>query len=226
VTGARAARAGSAVPRLHVLTDPAGGRRSLDAVDAALAAGAPCIQVRRKGASDRDHLTFATEVVGRCHAAGARCIVNDRVDLALASGADGVHLGADDLPVGLARDLAGSRLLVGGTAREPATAVALVRAGADYLGVGPVYATATKDGLPDPIGHDTLAAVVAAVEVPVIAISGITAARVAEVLATGAHGVAVTGAVTGADDPGAATGALLDALAAGGVRPHDVGAPS
>jgi thiamine-phosphate pyrophosphorylase len=226
VTGTRSDRAGSAVPRLHVLTDPDGGRRSLATVDTALAAGAPCIQVRRKGACDRDHLAFATEVVTRCHAVGARCIVNDRVDLALASGADGVHLGADDLPVDLARDLAGSRLLVGGTARAPATAVALVRAGADYLGVGPVYATATKDGLPDPIGHDTLAAVVASVEVPVIAISGITAARVAEVLATGAHGVAVTGAVTGADDPGAATVALLDALAGGGARPHDVGAAS
>ena len=100
-----------------------------------------------------------------------------------------------------------------GPRATPTTARRLVAEGADYLGVGPTYATATKDGLPDPIGPDTVAAIVAAVEVPVIAISGITAARLPEVLATGAHGVAVVGAVVDAPDPGAATRELLDLLA-------------
>jgi thiamine-phosphate pyrophosphorylase len=198
--------------RLHVLTDPRADRRSLALVDAALGAGARCVQVRAKGVDDRHHLGFAGEVVARCRAVGATCLVNDRVDLALASGADGVHLGATDLPVAAARRLAGDRLLIGGTARDPATAVALVAEGADYLGAGPLYVTSTKDGLPDPIGFERLAAIVRAVAVPVIAISGITADRVPEVLAAGAHGVAVTAAITAAPDPAAATAALLATL--------------
>lgn len=200
------------LPRLHVLTDPAADRRALGLVAAALAGGARCIQVRAKGVTDRDHLAFATEVVTRCREVGALCVVNDRVDLALASGADGVHLGATDVPVEVARELAGARLIIGGTAREPATAVALVAAGADYLGVGPLYATGTKDGLPDPIGTGTLSAIVAAAPIPVLGISGITAARVPAVLAAGAHGVAVTAAVTRASDPEAATVELLATL--------------
>jgi thiamine-phosphate pyrophosphorylase len=199
----------AALPRLHVLTDPVGDRQSLDTVGATLAAGARCIQVRVKTLDDRDLLAFASEVVLRCRAVDAMCIVNDRVDIALASGADGVHLGAHDLPVAVARDLADDRLLIGGTARDPAMAVSLEAAGADYLGAGPLYVTTTKQGLPSPIGFDTLTAIVAAVAVPVLGISGVNATRVSEVLATGAHGVAVTAAITGASDPAAATEALL-----------------
>ncbi len=200
------------VPRLHVLTDPAADDRALRTVEAALAGGAPGIQVRAKGSTDRDQLAFASAVVARCRAAGASCIVNDRVDLALASGADGVHLGADDLPIHLARELAGDRLLIGGTARAPDTARQAVDAGADYLGCGPLYPTSTKDGLPDPIGLDVLAAIVQAVDVPVIGISGVTADRVVEVVATGAHGVAVTAAVNATADPAEATRTLLAKL--------------
>lgn len=200
------------LPRLHVLTDPVGDRRAVEVVAAALEAGARCIQVRAKRLSDRDHLAFAVEVVARCREVGAVCLVNDRVDIALASGADGVHLGADDLPIADARAVAGDRLVIGGTARDPVTAAAAVAAGADYLGAGPLYTTTTKEGLPDPIGHDTLAAIARTVPVPVLGISGITAERVPEVLATGAHGVAVTAAVTDAADPGSATAALLARL--------------
>jgi thiamine-phosphate pyrophosphorylase len=200
------------LPRLHVLTAPTADARSLETVDAALQAGARCIQARAKGLGDRDHLAFAAAVAARCHAVGAVCIVNDRVDIALASGADGVHLGAQDLAVADARRIAGERLLIGGTARDPEAAVAAVSAGADYLGVGPLYVTTTKDGLPDPIGMSTLSAIAAAVTVPVIGISGVTADRVHEVLRSGAYGVAVTAAVTAADDPAAATKALLAQL--------------
>lgn len=202
-----------ALPRLHVLSAPGGDQRSLDTIAAALAAGAGCVQVRAKQLDDRTYLAFATEVVARCRTAGAMSIVNDRVDIALASGADGVHLGADDLPVTAARALAGDRLIIGGTARDPATAARLVTEGADYLGAGPLYVTTTKTGLPDPIGFDTLRAIVNAVAVPVIGISGVTAERVPEVLASGAHGVAVTAAITGAGDPAAATAELLARLA-------------
>lgn len=202
-----------AFPRLHVLSAPGGDQRSLDIIAAALTAGAGCVQIRAKQLDDRSHLAFATEVVARCRTAGAMSIVNDRVDIALASGADGVHLGADDLPVAAARALAGDRLVIGGTARDPAMAVRLAADGADYLGAGPLYTTTTKTGLPDPIGFGTLRAIVSAVAVPVIGISGVTVERIPEVLATGAHGVAVTAAITGAGDPATATAELLARLA-------------
>jgi len=202
------------IGRLHVVTDAAGGATALAAVRAALAGGTPVVQVRTKTGSDRSRYAFAREVVLLCRAAGALCIVNDRVDLALAAGADGTHVGADDLPVDVVRRIAGPGHLIGGTAREPARAAALVAAGADYLGVGPAFATSTKDGLPDPIGPAGVAAVAAAVAVPVIAIGGVTADRVPALRAAGAHGVAVVSAVSAAPDPAAAARALLAALAA------------
>lgn len=208
------------VPRLHVVVPDAPDDRVLAVVDAALAGGAPCIQVRSKRRSDRELFDLACAVVERCRRAGARCVVDDRVDVALASGADGVHVGADDLPVAAVRELARDRLLVGATARDAATARAHVGAGADYVGVGPVFGTASKAGLPRPFGPDGLRAVTAAVGVPVIAIAGITRDRVGAVLAAGAHGVAVIGAVADAPDPGAATRALLDTLRTpAGTRP-------
>jgi thiamine-phosphate pyrophosphorylase len=197
---------------LHVLTDPRGGPAALAAVTAAVAAGARVVQVRVKGRTDRELHDFARSVVGLCAAAGATCLVNDRVDVALAVGADGTHLGADDLPVAAARRVAGPGHLIGGTARDPQRARQLVAEGADYLGVGPAYPTTTKTGLPDALGPAGVGAVAAAVAVPVIAIGGVTADRIADLLAVGAAGVAVVGAVAGAHDPGAATTALLRAL--------------
>jgi thiamine-phosphate pyrophosphorylase len=200
------------IGRLHVVTDAAGGAGALDAVRAALAGGTPVVQVRTKTGSDLSRLAFAREVVLLCRAAGALSIVNDRVDLALAAGADGTHVGADDLPVSVVRRIAGPDHLIGGTARDPVRAAELVAAGADYLGVGPAFATSTKDGLPDPIGPAGVGAVAAAVAVPVIAIGGVTADRVPLLRAAGAHGVAVVSAVSAAPDPAAAARALLAAL--------------
>lgn len=193
--------------RLHVLVD------SLVVAEAALEAGAPTLQIRLKSGTDADRYRLARLVAERCRAAGATCLVNDRPDLALAVGADGVHVGADDLPVPAVRSVVGSDLLVGATARDPATARRLVAEGASYLGVGPTFATASKSGLPDPIGVEGVRAVAAAVTVPVIAIAGITADTVAAVLAAGAWGVAVIGAVADAPDPHTATHDLLLAVA-------------
>jgi thiamine-phosphate pyrophosphorylase len=200
------------IDRLHVLTDPRGGRHALTSLAAAVTAGAPVVQVRRKHCTDRELYDFAEVVVDFCRSAGATCIINDRVDVALAVGAAGTHLGAHDLPVAAVRAVAGPDHLVGGTARNPRQARELLAAGADYLGVGPAYATATKRGLPDPIGPAGVAAVAAAVGVPVIAIGGVTAERVPELLAAGAWGVAVTAAVSEAADPAAATERLLQQL--------------
>jgi thiamine-phosphate pyrophosphorylase len=198
--------------RLHVITDNRFGRDPRTTVPMALEGGADVIQVRVKGWTDRDLLELAEQVVAWCRPYGAACIVNDRVDVALAAGADGVHLGADDLPVSVARRLLGPDALVGGTARDAATARALVAAGASYLGVGPCFATVTKAGLPDPIGLAGVAAVAAAVDVPIIAIGGVRADQISELRAVGAYGVAVVDAVSGVEDQAAAVRALLREL--------------
>lgn len=202
--------------RLHVLTDARSGRAPLDVVAGALSAGAPVVQVRAKGCTDRELYDFALRVAAMCAEHDATCLVNDRPDVALAVGAAGCHLGAQDLPLAAARRVGGAAFLVGGTARDPATAGLLVAEGADYLGVGPAYVTVTKDGLPYPLGAPGIAAVAAAVGVPVVAIGGVSAQRVPELLAAGAYGVAVVAAVADAADPAAATRALLAAL--GGAR--------
>jgi thiamine-phosphate pyrophosphorylase len=200
------------VGRLHVLTDARDGRDAVAATRAALSAGAPVIQVRAKGLADADLLDFASRTVELCAGYGATCIVNDRVDVALAAGAQGTHLGADDLPVDVVRRIAGPGHFIGGTARDPRRAAALVAAGADYLGVGPAYSTTTKVDLPRPLGPAGIAAVARAVAVPVIAIGGIGVDQVTQILGTGAHGIAVVAAISEAADPAAATLALLRAL--------------
>lgn len=204
-----------ALGSLHVLTDARGGPRALDAVAAAVTAGAPVVQVRAKDCTDRVLYEFAAQVREICRPAGAICLVNDRIDVALAVGAEGTHLGAGDLPVAAARRVAGPGHLLGGTARDPETARRLVAEGADYLGVGPAYPTTTKTGLPEALGAAGIRAVARAVAVPVVAIGGITAERVPELLSAGAAGVAVVGAVSGAADPAAATRQLLRALTTG-----------
>lgn len=198
--------------RLHVLTDTRDGRDALTVVAAALSAGAPVIQVRSKGGTDRDLHDLAERVVRLCDDAGALCLVDDRVDIALAVGAAGTHLGAHDLPLAAARRIAGPGHLLGGTARDATRARELVAQGASYLGVGPTAATSTKDGLPSPLGTAAVGAVAAAVDVPVIAIGGVTVGHVPDLLAAGVHGIAVVAAVSEAADPAAATRALLRAL--------------
>jgi len=198
--------------RLHVLTDTRDGRDALAVVTAALSAGAPVVQVRSKGGTDRALHELADRVARLCDEAGALCVVDDRPDIALAVGAGGTHLGAHDLPMDAARRVVGPGHVLGGTAREPRLARELVAAGATYLGVGPTAATSTKDGLPEPLGVAGVAAVAAAVDVPVIAIGGVTVEHVPALLAAGVHGVAVVAAVSAAADPAAATRALLAAL--------------
>jgi thiamine-phosphate pyrophosphorylase len=207
------------IARLHLITPDAWDRWVIEQVDAALEAGAPWVQVRSKRATDRQRGAFAGAVARSCAASGATCVIDDRADVALAVGAAGVHLGADDLPVAAVRTLLGPAAVIGATCRHPDDARRAVDDGASYLGVGPVFATTTKVGLPDPIGLAGLEAVATAVELPVVAISGITLDRVASVRGAGAHGVAVVAAVFDAPDVGEATRAFLDALGAAPVRP-------
>jgi thiamine-phosphate pyrophosphorylase len=200
-------------PNLHVILDFASGAPDPIALaERVLRAGAPLIQLRSKGVTDAAAYEVASRIADLCRLVEATLVINDRADLALAVGAGGVHIGAEDLPVDVVRRLVGPTSLVGGTARNADRARLLVAAGASYLGVGPVYATTSKVGLPTPLGLSAISSVAAAVSVPVIAISGVTVERVAELVAAGAHGVAVIGAISRAVDPAAATVAFLRAL--------------
>ncbi|MEV4345534.1 thiamine phosphate synthase [Actinoplanes sp. NPDC049596] len=190
-------------PRLHVVTD------SLDVVRGAVGHGPVAIQVREKK-SDRAAYELTVAALDVCRRAGdAICLVDDRVGVALAAGADGVHVGAEDLPVAAVRRVLGPSAIVGATCRTPEAAEQAVRDGASYLGSGPAFATTSKAGLPDPIGPEGIARVAAAVPgTPVIAIGGITPQRVPLLRA---YGVAAISAVAG--DPAGVTIAFLKALA-------------
>ena len=172
-------------PRLHVVT------ASLPIVSAVLSVATRdvAVQVRvEDDVTDREAFDLVTRILPLCRGRGVMCLVNDRLDVAVAAGADGAHVGADDLPPAAARRVLGPRAVLGVTCRVPS-----VEPAATYFGVGPAYATSTKDGLPDPIGPGGVGAVAAAAEVPVIAIGGVTPGRVADLVAAGAHGVVKMG---------------------------------
>jgi thiamine-phosphate pyrophosphorylase len=177
-----------------------------------LAARPCCLQLRAKGAGARSLVALARRLAPLCGAAGVPFCVNDRLDVALAAGAEVVHLGQDDLSLADARavrERAGRLdLRIGISTHNRAQAVAAAAAGADYIGVGPIFATASKLD-PDPIvGLTELAAICGAVSVPVVAIGGITLDNVGLVAAAGASAAAVIAAIATASDPTAAAGQI------------------
>lgn len=205
--------------RLIVITDAelARPRALLDILHAALDAGAPAIQLRAKGAPASELYRQGLRLRPLTRAAGARLFINDRLDVALAVDADGVHLGPDDLPVSAARRAARavgrSDLLIGASTDDPETARRLVDQGADYLGCGAVFGTTSKPEVGDErIGTDRLRMVVDAVSCPVVGIGGVTPHNAQAVAATGAAGVAVIGAVMTAADVRTAVQQLLAAF--------------
>lgn len=201
------------IGQLHVITAALPAPELLARIEAVVRAGAPVVQLRTKQGDDAERLRLAVAARQRCVAGGATLVVNDRADIALAAAAAGVHVGATDLPVVAARAVVGPGRLVGATCRDPESARRAEAEGADYLGVGPAYATTTKTGLPDALGPAGVEAVADAVAVPVVAVGGVTAARVPALFDAGAVGVAVVGAVFAAPDPAVAVAELLDALA-------------
>lgn len=205
------------IPRLHYIANYRGGSdesRLLDIVGAVLDAGVPAVQLRSKTASDVERLQMARRLSQLCRQAGAIFLLNDRVDIAVASGADGAHVGPDDLPPADARRILGAGPILGASARTVERAHEAVAGGASYLGVGPCYATTTKEGLPDPIGPEGVRVVAGAVDIPVIAIGGVTADAIPDLLQAGAHGVAVIGAIEAAADPGLAAKELMARIGA------------
>lgn len=202
---------------LYVITARAvaGDRALVDVIQAAIGGGATVVQLREKSTSTREMIELGRALHAATQAAGVPLIVNDRVDVALAIEAEGVHVGVDDMPVPLARRLLGPGRLLGYSPNTLEGARQGQREGADYLGIGDLFGTPTKPDAGVPIGLEGLAAVVDAVSIPVVAIGGITAENAAAAVRAGAAGVAVISAVAGAEDPGAAARRLRRAVAAG-----------
>ncbi len=181
-----------------------------DAVRAAAAGGATIIQLREKDLEGAEFLRRADELRAALEGSGCAFTVNDRLDVALACGADGVHLGQEDLPLPRAMEAAGGRLAFGVSAGKSEWAARAAREGADYIGVGPVYPTGSKESARAPIGPEGVAEILKqAGGVPAAAIGGVDADNLASVIGAGAKGVAVIGAVMGAPDPEAAAREIL-----------------
>jgi len=191
------------------------GRTTREVVDAAIEGGVGVVQLREKDRTVRERYEMGRAVREQCREAGVTFVVNDRVDLAQALDADGVHLGEEDLPVPVARELLGAEAVIGRSVSTVTEAEAAEDAGADYLGVGTVYRTGSKDDIPEEthgVGPERVAEIAAAVDIPLVGIGGITAENAGEVAEAGADGVAVITAITRADDPAAATAALGEAV--------------
>ena len=201
---------------VYLVADP--DQTTLDlvpAVDAALEGGVTAVQLRAKRLGDRDAFALACRLRDLCRTHGALLVVNDRLDLALAADADGVHLGVADLPLAIARRIAGPGVVLGFSPETVEQAIAATAAGADYIGVGPVFVTHSKDDAAPPIGLAGVADFAVTVGVPTIGIGGITAETAADVVRAGAAGVAVIGAILRSNDPRAAARRLATAVRLG-----------
>lgn len=192
--------------RVHCLVSD---RDDLTLLASIAAAGVDGFQVRAKDLGTRDLVALVRAVRDAVAPHGATVLVNDRLDVALAAGADGVHLGAADLAVADARRIA-PRLMIGATCRTRDDVLAAAADGADYAGVGPVFATTSKAGLPEPLGTAGLRRVGG--PLPMIAIGGVTAANAAAVVGAGAAGIAVIGGIWRPPDPVRAARELLAAI--------------
>jgi thiamine-phosphate pyrophosphorylase len=187
------------------------GRPVGEVVEPALAGGVDIVQLREKDGVDDEVLEAGRRLRALCDRHDALLIVNDRADLAVACGADGVHLGQEDEPVDAARAVVGEEGLVGLSTHTAEQVDAALASAADYLGVGPVYETATKPGV-EPVGEELVRYAAARATKPFFAIGGIGAQSVGQVVAAGATRIAVVRAIRDADDPAAAARELRAAL--------------
>jgi thiamine-phosphate pyrophosphorylase len=202
------------IGRLHVLTDAELQSRysHVELAKMAISGRADTIQFRQKTGSTREMIKTAIGMKELCAASGVAFIVNDRLDVALATDADGVHLGQDDFPIPLARKILGNNTIIGGSAATVEEAQKCAAEGADYIGFGPVFPTSSKFDAGPVSGMEILKKVVREFSLPIIAIGGISADNVPEVIQAGAYGIAVISAVCCQEDPEQATRDLFHAL--------------
>lgn len=195
------------------------GRDLLWVLEQALEGGVRAVQLREKDLGGRALLELARKVKRLCDGYGAELFVNDRVDVALAADAAGVHLAADSMPAATARALLGADRKIGVSTHSPAEARAAARAGADFVVFGPVFATPSKTRFGDPQGPAALRAATDGARLPVFAIGGVTEGNLPEIKAAGTDRVALISAVSEAPDPKAAARSLLAALRDDMARP-------
>ncbi|MBB1074397.1 thiamine phosphate synthase [Rhodoferax sp. 4810] len=198
------------VLRLYLVTDQQAlrGRSLTDVVNQAVLGGVTCVQLREKTASTRDFVTLALALQRLLKPLGVPLVINDRIDVALACGAQGVHLGQSDMPVMLARQLLPPEVFIGLSVENLDDVRRAAALPVDHLGVSPVFATPTKTDTAPPWGLSGLRQVRAMTDLPLVAIGGIHLSNAAEMLAAGADGLAVVSALCSADDPRAAAQAF------------------
>ncbi len=202
------------IGRLHVLTDTLLQSRfsHVQLAEMAIAGGADTIQFRHKEGSTREMIEMATQMKRACADKNVAFIVNDRIDIAIAAQADGVHLGQDDFPIPLARKLLGNDRMIGGSAATLEEARKCLADGADYVGFGPVFPTGSKGDAGPVTGIEALKMIVEVIPLPIIAIGGVDEGNTAGVMRSGAHGIAVISAVCCRQDPRQATQGLCQAI--------------
>lgn len=202
---------------LYLVTDrrTARGRSLEEVVRDAVEGGVTVVQLREKDASTRDFLELAVGLKAVTGRSGVPLIINDRVDIALACRADGVHLGQDDMNCRVAREIVGSRRIIGVSVSSVEEAVEAEANGADYLGVSPIFDTPTKTDTPPATGLDGLSGIRRAVRLPLVAIGGINLANAAAVIRHGADGIAVVSAIMANPEPRSAARTLKLAIADG-----------
>ena len=195
---------------VYAVTDRAwvGEMTLYEQVEAALQNGATCVQLREKDLPEADFLAEAMEMAALCKRYGVPFIVNDNVDIAIACHADGVHVGQEDMAAADVRRRVGEDMIIGVSAHSVEEALAAVRNGADYLGLGAAFPSSTKSEA-GVMSRETLKAICAAVDVPTVAIGGIKRDNLMALAGSGVDGVAVISAIFGAPDPGAATAELV-----------------
>jgi thiamine-phosphate pyrophosphorylase len=191
------------IGRFHVLTDTLLQTHfsHVQLAELAIAGGADAIQFRQKGGETRQMIRVAEQMQALCRRTSVTFIINDRVDVAIASHADGVHLGQNDFPIPLARKLLGEEAIIGGSASNIEEARKCLLEGADYIGFGPVYPTTSKEDAGPASGLGLLKQVVEEIPLPIIAIGGITRDNTPPVIQVGVYGIAVISAVCCQKDP-------------------------
>ncbi len=202
------------VGRLHVLTDTSLQTRfsHVELARYAIEGGADVIQYREKNQPTNKMIETARQLMAVCSGAGVALIINDRIDVALAVEADGVHLGQDDFPIAKARQMLGHQAIIGGSADDLEQALGVQAAGADYVGLGPVFSTTSKDDAGPVTGLDKLADVCKNLNIPVVAIGGVDQTNAERVMAAGAYGIAVISAVCCQESPVQAAADLIKAM--------------
>jgi thiamine-phosphate pyrophosphorylase len=191
---------------LYLVTDRSlsKGRSTAEIVAAAVAGGVSCIQLREKSCGTREFLNEALALQPLLKSRNIPLIINDRLDIALAIEADGVHLGQSDMPIGMARKIAGASLIIGISAESVDDALRAEQEGADYIGISPVFSTPTKTDIAPPLGLEGVQQIRALVDIPLVGIGGINSDNAESVLAAGADGIAVVSAIVSAADPAGA----------------------